>query len=117
MEKIREECITLTDTNKALKGKIEKLKIHENINEDIIDIKSELETLKKAQKGIDIQVEVDRGMMTTARNKFTDAIFMKTSRLDPHSFSMEFEEHSGEETTCDADYFEIKIKSNNKKQN
>ena len=71
MEKIREECITLTDTNKALKGKIEKLNIHENINEDIIDIKSELETIKEAQKGLDIQVEVDRGMMTTTRNMFT----------------------------------------------
>ena len=50
MEKIREVCITLTDTNKALKGKIEKLKIHENINEDIIDIKSELETIKKHKR-------------------------------------------------------------------
>ena len=50
MEKIREECITLTDTNKALKGKIEKLNIHENINEDIIDIKSELETIKKHKR-------------------------------------------------------------------
>ena len=70
--------------------------------------------MNEAAKGLDIQVEVDRGMMTTARNKFTYAIFMKTSRLDPHSFSMEFEEYSGEETTCDADYSEIKIKSNNK---
>ena len=61
----------------ALKGKIERLNIHANINEDIIDIKSELETMNEAAKGLDIQVEVDRGMMTTARNKFTDAIFMK----------------------------------------
>ena len=28
---------------------------------------------------------------------------------------MEFEEYNGEATTCDADYFEIQIKSNNKK--
>ena len=69
MGNIREECITLTDTNKALKGKIEKLNIHENINEDIL--KSELETIKEAQKGLDIQVKVDRGMMTTTRNMFT----------------------------------------------
>ena len=57
VEKIREECITLTDTNKALKGKIERLNIHANINEDIIDIKSELETMNEAAKGLDIQVE------------------------------------------------------------
>ena len=92
-----------------MKDKIEKkLNIHENINDDIIDIKSELEAITEAEKGLDIQVEVDRGMMTTARNKFTYGIFMKTSRLDPHSFfSMEFEEYSGEETTGDANYFEI----------
>ena len=117
MEKLRKECINLTDTNNALKDKIERLNIHDNINEDINDIKSELETMNEAAKGLAIEVEVDRGMMTTARNKFTDAIFMKTSRLDPHSFSMEFEEYNGEATTCNADYFEIQIKSNNKKQN
>ena len=86
MEKLRKECTTLTDTNKALKGKIERLNIHDDINKDIIDIKSELETNNEDAKGLYIQVEVDRGMMTTARNKFTDAIFMKTSRSDPQFF-------------------------------
>ena len=60
VEKMREECNTLTDTNKALKGKIERLNIHANINEDIIDIKSQLETMCEAAKGLDIEVEVDR---------------------------------------------------------
>ena len=57
LEKIREECLTLTDTNTALKGKIERLNINANIIDDIIDIKSVLETMNEAAKGLDIQVE------------------------------------------------------------
>ena len=54
VEKLRKEYINLTDTNKALKDKIERLNIHANINEDIIDIKSELETMNEAAKSLDV---------------------------------------------------------------
>ena len=89
--------------------------IDDDIEEDIMTITSDRQALKEASKNIEIKVEVDKGMMTTARNKLIDAIFMKTPKLDPHSFAIEFEEYNGETTTFDADYFEVKIKSINPK--
>ena len=115
VEKLKDECNLLTNANEAMKNQIEMLSIDDDIEEDIMTITSDLQALKEASKNIEIKVEVDKGMMTTARNKLIDAIFMKTPKLDPHSFAIEFEEYNGEKTTFDADYFEVKIKSINPK--